>query len=257
MGSLKRVIEQIDGTDDAHAVHKEALTALSVAAEAKAQLMRTEVEKSLRDAANNSNHTVPVANTVGWISETHAYSASNVDHIPDAVAEALQGFIGATTESVSRGVGGLISRAFEAFFSQAVGESTTKNLYYIFAHSTAVLRLDVKAWQYNIRTTSLRSRTEKAVAVFAAKSIVDISRIGFDTFAYLFGEQFRRSGSELSADELEKEVASMRAIWDSLRGPVVPASAGSAVHVPLQNMSFVTSPPGGLDFDRDIGGILR
>lgn len=211
MSGVKNVIDSFDSSDEIAQVQKEAVEALASLGRSKAEVFKMEIEESLKSAGNGSNLTVPVSSILRSLIDVRAYSSSESGHIGNVVKNALGAFIGGTQESVIDGVGSLISDVLNIFLGKASASSGSIEEYYVATEGLSIIRIDIKAWYLNVSSQSIKTKMERIVSVVAIKSVVDLTRIDFSTFLYLYQEQL--AGSGMDGQQLAEALAQAKKIY--------------------------------------------
>ncbi len=216
MAFIKKIIDDFDGTDEAMQNAREALQGLSALAQAKADLLLEDIEKSIRTAGSDENRTIPIAAIIGKKVETRAFVSTDAQHLTKIVEESLSGFISGTQEGVLGGISKLIGGALTALLGESTGSENSAKYYYIATEGVYAIRLDIAAWSRSINATQIKQKAEKVTCVVAVKSAVDLSKIDFSTFVVLYAVQLQKS--EMSEKDLKAAILYAREVYDIFHG---------------------------------------
>jgi hypothetical protein len=189
MASIGNIIKQFDGSDELAQTQREVVESLSKLGEAKADFFDLTLKEDLRTAGQSGNATVPISSILASTRQVRAYSSLDAGHIADEIKTALAGFVQGTPEGVLDGVGQLMTSALTVFLGQASASTGTVSDYYVLTAGLSVLRVDLKAWYLNVTAKSIYEKMERVSAFVAIKSVVDLSKLDFSTFLFLYQQQ--------------------------------------------------------------------
>lgn len=218
MGAIKGLIDGFDQSAPATAEQQELIQRLADLAQAKAAYFESELKNSLQNAGQGDNHTIPIEAVLNSTTQTHAYSSSKVDKIGDTVTSALKSFCGGSSGSVIDGVGQLLTGALTTFLGEGDSEDGQTREYYVLVENLAVVRVDVLAWYRTVHASSIRTHAEKVSAFVAVKSAVDLSKIGFNSFLAIYGNQLTLGGTPNR--EVKAELESAREVYEQFHSRV-------------------------------------
>ncbi|MFF7637770.1 hypothetical protein ACFZB9_32180 [Kitasatospora sp. NPDC008050] len=189
MGAIANVLEGLDPSSKQMEEAKEALDALAALAQTKAEYFQMEIERSLITAGSDQDRRIPIEAVLESISQTHAMVSSQVKDIGKPIAAALKSFCRGSADEIIDGVAGLVTEVLQDFLGGAEGGEESLHRYVVLTEEYSIVRLDLRAWQRSVEATGLRKRAEKVSAFVMVKSAVDLSKIGFNTFLYLYRGQ--------------------------------------------------------------------
>lgn len=189
MGSITSVIESIDTSDKKMEEATEALEALDALAQAKAEFFQMEIEKALITAGSDQDRKVPIEAVLDSTSQTHAFFSNQVNDIGAPISKALDSFCRGSASDIIDGVANLITDTLKEFLGESEAAEDTLHRYVVLTEEYSIIRLDLRAWQRSIKASGVRSKAEKVSAFVMVKSAVDLEKIGFNTFLYLYRAQ--------------------------------------------------------------------
>lgn len=214
MSTIKNAIRNLDESKEALEEKREAVKALEELGKAKAEIFVRDIQNSLITAGEEkSNKTVPITFMVGNTKEVRAFAAVESKNIGEVVNESLAAFLNGKKETISKGVGNLISNALGIFLGNAEAASDTIESYYVATDGLSPVRIDVRAWYYSVTAQSITQKVEKVITVVATKSVIDVSRIDLGTFLYLYQGQF--DANIMSKEELKKALDEASEIYNT------------------------------------------
>ncbi|WP_265520312.1 hypothetical protein [Oerskovia flava] len=188
MSLIRDIVKQFDGSEELAQTQREVIESLARLGETKAELFDVRIQESLR-GAGGTNSTVPITSILASKKEVHAFSSTSVEHLADAVKSSLKSFVAGTSSDIIDGVGTLVSEALTAFLGGASASTGTIEEYYVVTEGLSIVRVDLKAWYQNVSAKSIYEKMERVSAFVAVKSTVDLSKIDFNTFLYLYQDQ--------------------------------------------------------------------
>jgi hypothetical protein len=192
MAGIGSIIKSFDGSDELAQSQREVVESLSKLGESKADFFDLTLKDKLRTAGQDGNPTVPISAILASTRQVRAFSSSSAGHIAEEVKTALKGFIDGSTEGVLDGVGTLISSALTIFLGEAAASTGSISDYYVMTSGLSVLRMDLMAWYQNVTAKSIYEKMERVSAFVAVKSVVDLGKIDFSTFLFLYQQQLVR-----------------------------------------------------------------
>ncbi|KAL9935617.1 hypothetical protein V8E36_005194 [Tilletia maclaganii] len=93
-----------------------------------------------------------------------------------------------TKTTVGDGFHKLVSGAMTAILGESeAGEHEMRKFFVYFQHN-AIVRIDLRAWRYNIAVKGFFEKAENAFAYIACLSVVDTDKVTADELAYLTTE---------------------------------------------------------------------
>lgn len=195
MGSMTQAMRSISGADEAERKTKERLDLLLLAAKAKIQAYREEINEAFLNPAMIDKKQIPGIRAIRFIEQYHVASRESFNkQVSDHLGAAIDAFfsIGGkdvdTKKAVQSGVHSLISTALDGFIgATAAGESEQK-IYVIIPENNAFVRVDIACWKYNFTQEKLIAQSDSAVAYVLCKSVVDHSKLTIDELIYLATE---------------------------------------------------------------------
>jgi hypothetical protein len=230
MASIGNIIKQFDGSDELAQTQREVVESLSKLGEAKAEYFDLTLKEELRTAGESENATVPISSILASTRQVRAYSSADAGHIADEIKAALAGFVQGTPAGVLDGVGQLMTSALTVFLGQASASTGTVSDYYVLTAGLSVLRVDLKAWYLNVTAKSIYQKMERVSAFVAIKSVVDLSKLDFSTFLFLYQQQLF-NGKVPDAD-IKQAIAIAKAIhkeFHDIGKMAVPGAAPMAI----------------------------
>ncbi|MEU6541651.1 hypothetical protein [Streptomyces sp. NPDC047000] len=189
MGSISGVIESLDTSGKQMEDAKEALEALEALAQTKAEYFQMDIEKALITAGSDQDRKVPIEAVLDSTSQTHAMSSDNVQNVGAPVAKALKSFCRGSADEIIDGVANLVTDILADFLGESEAAEDTLHRYVVLTEEYSIIRIDLRAWQRAVTSSGIRKKAEKVSAFVMVKSAVDLEKIGFNTFLYLYRAQ--------------------------------------------------------------------
>jgi hypothetical protein len=211
MAAIGNIIKQFDGSDELAQTQREVVESLSALGEAKADIFEMTLKEDLRTAGQTGNATVPISAILAATRQVRAYSSADAGHIATEIKAALAGFVEGTPEGVLDGVGRLMTSALTVFLGKASASTGSISDYYVLTAGLSVLRVDLKAWYLNVSATSIYEKMERVSAFVAIKSVVDLSKLDFSTFLFLYQQQLY--GGNVPDSDVKKAIAIAKEIY--------------------------------------------
>ncbi|HEY0988161.1 MAG TPA: hypothetical protein VGD80_13950 [Kofleriaceae bacterium] len=192
MSILKNAIQALDPTPDKTKELSLALNLLFELAEQKKNLQEEWLKQQIRTAGTPENPSIPITNTLAWLSETRAYVKSDAGTLVNTVTGAIKKFIDGGTENVMNGVGELITGGLNAILGSGTGAQSEMHSYFIVVEAMSIIRFDITAWQRRIDVAGITAKIENAMTLTAVKSSVDVDKISFNTFLQAYKSQLAK-----------------------------------------------------------------
>ncbi|KAK0534330.1 hypothetical protein OC842_002670 [Tilletia horrida] len=98
------------------------------------------------------------------------------------------GSSGDTKTPVAEGFHKLVSGAMTAILGQSEGGEYEMKRFFVYMQHNAIVRIDVRAWRYNMTTKGFFTSTDNAFAYIACLSVVDTDKVTADELAFLTSE---------------------------------------------------------------------
>ncbi|HWJ51264.1 MAG TPA: hypothetical protein VNR42_09600 [Solirubrobacteraceae bacterium] len=233
MAAIGSIIKGFDGSDELAQTQREVVESLSKLGEARAEFFDLTLKEKLRTAGQEGNQTVPISAILTSTRQVRAYSSSSAGNIAEEIKKALQGFVKGTSEGIIDGVTTLISSALTVFLGEASASTGTISDYYVLTSGLSVLRIDLMAWYQNVTAKSIYTKMERVSAFIAVKSVVDLAKLDFFTFLYLYEQQL--VNGKVPPGDVKKALADVKEIYEDFR------KAGGKQ---LEGVTTVTAHPG-------------
>ncbi len=209
------VIDSIDKSSPAMESTKELLDTLQELAKTKADLYEEQIQLNLQNAGVGADKTVPVVRTINRKKLTRTYSSESAEHLLENVGKEIKKLLGSISSGSSwdkiadAGIDiatKSINTAITAFLGSAIGKGAEDSDYKVVldANSLVLLRLDYKGWAREITTTSIKQRCQKTVAYAYASSVVDMSKLKYETFRLYFNDLIKEEYKLSSIKALAK-----------------------------------------------------
>lgn len=215
MGQLKEIIALADQTGKMTAEIKEALNLLYELSKQKADFFEEKIAKELRTAGTDENPTVPIAKMLRSHQEIRVVTenTSNED-IKNGINTALKSVLTGSKDGIIDGLTSLIDDGLKVILGAGEGEEMEQHAYYITTDGLAIVRLDFIYWCRHITAKSITKYAKKSIVCTAVKSSVDLTRLDFNSFLFIYQEQLNRCN--FSNEELMNEIMNARKIYDQL-----------------------------------------
>lgn len=203
--------KEIDKSGQLSEETKEALSFLSELANKQLTLYKLTITDELKNAEQSK--TLPITAIINRDGQTRSYLKKEADNINKVVDEAAGMFIG--DQSVATGIGNMLKLLIASFLGSSEGEEVYKEKYLCYTDGISLLRFDFLAWKRNVKTQSLLTHTESVSAYYYTISVVDATKVDFQTFAALYKDVLKSGGE--SAEEIIKSLDDLQKIYDRLR----------------------------------------
>lgn len=113
------------------------------------------------------------------------------------------------------GVGKLISGSITGFLGKADASTGLLDVYYVMTEGLSVVRIDLKCWYLNVAAESIYKKVERVSAFLGVKSTVDLAKIDFNTFLYLYQQQLKEGG--LDASRIKEALGEAKLIYKDFK----------------------------------------
>lgn len=211
MATFRKIINDLDGTDELVAAQKEAVKALATLASFKAENMLLEIEESLISAGQSTNLTIPVSAKVKQLYQTRAYSATESNNIESIVKSSMNKFLSGSDDLVVEGIVSLITDSLSLFLGESSADTGEIQSYYIAVEGLSVVRVDVYGWYQTVQASSIYKKMEKVTAIVAVKSVVNLSKVDYSTFIYIYQKQLEKTG--MNHEALKKAMKDIKDLF--------------------------------------------
>ncbi|MFD3416226.1 hypothetical protein [Streptomyces cyaneofuscatus] len=228
MGSIRKVIEDIDPSKTGAQEAKEALEALSSLADTKVELFTSRITNSL--ISGGADQRVPIEAILDSTAETHAYSAKDSAHIGATVSKSLGGFCNGSKEAILGGVSTLLTEALASFLGNSQAAESKLEKYFVMAQGFSIIRVDMVAWQRSIKAKGISDLTQNVSAFVLVKSAVDLKKIGFNTFLYVYRDELELAG--LKKKDLEDALDDAKKIYDRFHTTQLALHSAASLQMP-------------------------
>ncbi|GAB3116078.1 hypothetical protein GCM10027160_24460 [Streptomyces calidiresistens] len=218
MGSISGIIESLDTSEKQMEDAKEALEALEALAQTKADFFRMDIEKALITAGSDQDRRVPIEAVLDSTSQTHAMMSNQVNDIGAPIGKALTSFCRGSAPDIIDGVAGLVTDVLKEFLGESEAAEDTLDRYVVLTEEYSIIRLDLRAWQRAIESSGIRHRADKVSAFVLVKSAVDLEKIGFNTFLYLYRAQLHEM--QMSTKDIEQALDRATLIYEKFHHEV-------------------------------------
>ncbi|MEQ9862644.1 hypothetical protein OI450_07065 [Pectobacterium cacticida] len=203
--------KEIDKSGQLSDETKEALSFLSELANKQLTLYKLTITDELKNAEQSK--TLPITAIINRDGQTRSYLKKEADNINKVVDEAAGMFI--DEQSIATGIGNIIKLLVSSFLGSSEGEEVYREKYLCYTDGISLLRFDFLAWKRNVKTQSLLTHTESVSAYYYTISVVDVTKVDFQTFAALYKDVLKSAGD--SAEEIIKSLDDLHKIYDRLR----------------------------------------
>jgi hypothetical protein len=231
MGSISKLINDLDGAKDDEKEQKERLETLLMLAKAKIQQFREQLDEGFANPGLVDKTQIPGTRSIRYIEQYHVASKTEFNsQVTDHLDHAIDAFFsigdGNNKDAVKEGLKQVIQTGLAAFIgSTEVGETQDK-MYFVVPENNAFVRIDVICWKYHFEQTKILSQSDTAVAYVLCKSVIDHKRITLDELIYLVtqalssGEymdsDFKNSKYVLSMDAASKKPTNVQTVLTNL-----------------------------------------
>ncbi len=215
----RNAVESIGGDDAVKTWLQNELKILTELAESKAEFLELQLLTSLRTAGSTDNLTVPVESVIESTSHTFASAKSGLDDSLNKIPKTVQSFINGISKGdpsdIVTGICDNVGTALAIFLGTGSASTNTDKWYYVYTEGLSIVRIDIYAWYRDIEAAGLQSKVEKAGAFSMTKSIVNISKLHFNTFLNLYQKQLK--SQTLPPSTIEEEIKKAKSIMDCFK----------------------------------------
>ncbi|WP_336688745.1 MULTISPECIES: hypothetical protein [unclassified Chryseobacterium] len=214
MGSINNALRSISGANDEEQRAKERLEILLMAAKAKLQAFRDEINENFTNPGQVDKKQIPGIRAMKYIEQYHVATQNSFsDQVKEHLNHAVDAFfsIGGNDnkENVKSGLKSLISGALDAFIgSTSAGESEQKT-YIVIPENNAFVRVDIACWKYNFSQQKILNQHDSAVAYILCKSVIDHTKLSIDELIYLTTEILSTSVDEYNQKSITNKYADL------------------------------------------------
>lgn len=166
MSTIKNAIKKCDSVDQKFDEQLEAIRVLEALGTAKAEIFVRDIQSRLLSAGEEkSNKTVPITYMVGSKKEIRAFSASEAGNIGRIVNDSFAAFLSGKKETISNGIGSLISSTLNICLGEGEATSDTIEMYYVATDGLSPVRVDIKSWYQCVTAKSITTKMERVTQV--------------------------------------------------------------------------------------------
>jgi len=206
---------KIDKSKEKNDKARELIDTLSSLAQTKADLMESQIADDI--AASELSKTVPITLIMQKQKETHAYHSNDGGKgIVDAVTTSVNQIATGSSGDVISGISGLLSTALTAFLGSNTGSEDTIENYTVYTDGISLFRLDYKGWKRDTSGTSISKTMENVSAWCYSKSVVDVTKLDYQSFVALYQNVLQSSEPELTKDAILQQLDDLKKIYDRL-----------------------------------------
>lgn len=229
MGSMTQALRGLSGTDDASRRSKEQLELLLLAAKAKIQSYREEINASFLDPGRVDRPQIPGIRALRYIEQYHVasredFAAQASAHLSTAIGSffSISGVDEGARQAIQAGVHRVISAALGDFIGAGAAGETEQAIQLVVPENEVLIRVDVACWRYNFAQEKLVSQSDAAAAYVLCKSTVDHGRLTLDELIAPVTALLPKAGSganpEPGAAAVEAYVRELTRVWNHLKG---------------------------------------
>lgn len=204
MGSISKLINDLDGAGDDEKAQKERLELLLTLAKSKIDKFRTDLDAAFSNPGLINKTQIPGTRAIRYIEQYHVASKTQFDQqVGDHLGHAIDAFFsigeGSNKAAIQEGLKQVIQTGLSGFIGATeVGESLDR-MYFVVPENNAFIRIDVVCWKYHFDQSKILDQHDTAVAYVLCKSVIDHTQITLDELIYLV-TQALSSGTFMDAD---------------------------------------------------------
>jgi hypothetical protein len=202
-----------------------ALQLLTELCNQKVESFTSAIENELRTAGSGENQTMPVTQILARHQENRAYVSSDISKIPNEVADAVQDFFTGGSEAILKGITKLVTTALTAIVGDGNALEQEMSTYYVVVQDYGIARYDIRVFSRRIEAEGIVKHIEKALAIVAFKSSVDVSKMTFNSFLIAYSDQLKALGFDKGTVQEYVDTA-WKVYSDLRRDTPVPPSSG-------------------------------
>lgn len=190
MGSLTKLINDLDSAKEDEQAQKERLQILLNLAKSRIEAFRVELDERFANPGLINKTQIPGTRALRYIEQYHVASRSEFNsQVGDHLTHAIDAFFsigdGDNKRSVQEGLKQVIQTGLSGFIgSTDVGESQDR-MYFVVPENNAFVRVDVVCWKYHFEQHKIINQSDLAVAYVLCKSVIDHTQITLDELIYL------------------------------------------------------------------------
>lgn len=193
MGSINNALRSISGANEEEQRAKERLEILLMAAKAKLQAYRDEINENFTNPGQVDKKQIPGIRAMKYIEQYHVATQNSFsDQVKGHLDHAVDAFfsIGGNDNkgSVKSGLKNLISGALDAFIGSTSAGESEQRTYIVIPENNAFVRVDIACWKYNFSQQKILNQHDSAVAYILCKSVIDHTKLSIDELIYLTTE---------------------------------------------------------------------
>ncbi|WP_233874625.1 hypothetical protein [Paraburkholderia adhaesiva] len=210
MGSLSKLINDMDGAAEDEQAQKQRLEMLLALAKGKIDKFRTDLDERFSNPGLINKTQVPGTRAIRYIEQYHVASATQFNQqVADHLGHAIDAFFslgdGNNKGAIQEGLKQVIQTGLSAFIGTTeVGESQDQ-MYFVVPENNAFVRVDVVCWKYHFDQAKILEQHDTAVAYVLCKSVIDHTQITLDELIYLV-TQALSSGAFVDDKEKNKDL---------------------------------------------------
>lgn len=211
MGSLTKLINDLDGAKEDEQALKERLQILLHLAKSRIEKFRVELDERFANPGLINKTQIPGTRALRYIDQYHVASKSEFNNqVGDHLTHAIDAFFsigdGDNKKSVQEGLKQIIQTGLSGFIgSTDIGESEDR-MYFVVPENNAFVRVDVVCWKYHFEQHKIINQSDTAVAYVLCKSVIDHTQITLDELIYLV-TQALSSGVFVDEDHMDPKFA--------------------------------------------------
>lgn len=189
MAAISDIVKKFTGEDELAKTQQALIESMAEMGQAKAEIFKLEIQRAILDAGQGSNKTIPVEAIVDQKAIVRAFADESADQITAEVRAIAGSFIKGGSGGVLDGISGILGSLITVFLGKSSASSGLMEEYYVMTAGLSIIRVDVRAWYLNVSVEQVYKVMRRVCVFVATKSTVDLSRIRFNTFLSLYGDQ--------------------------------------------------------------------
>lgn len=190
MGSLTKLINDLDGAKDDEQEQKERLQILLELAKSKINTFKVELDEGFANPGLINKTQIPGTRSIRYISQYHVATKNEFNtQVSDHLTHAIDAFFsigdGDNKKSVQEGLKQIIQTGLSGFIGSTEAGESLDRMYFVVPENNAFVRVDVACWKYHFEQHKILSQSDTAVAYVLCKSVIDHTQITLDELIYL------------------------------------------------------------------------
>ena len=177
------------------------LQVMLVAAQAKLQTYRYEINQQFSNPPGEEKGQIPVIKTIKFIEQYHVASSQILNVQFQGHTNRAANTFFTSSWGLNAVINLLVIKTFETLISHSSWGKTEDKAYFIIPENNALLRVDICIWLYKMTDSQVMENQDVAVAYLVCKSTVDHNKLTLNELEDFISKDLAKISKNLSYRE--------------------------------------------------------